>query len=336
MEDPAGAARPISFDRGVVVLDAATGRFDYLGLSAPRRPEVPPAPLPPAPAGLTAGTAAAAGLAGRYRPALREVAVEHRVPGLDAWFAALAAPCAVAEPAGPPAATLRLERVGDGFALGRDGACVEVSDHPVAAHALLLQALWRASCPEQAWPVILHGSACAGPRGAVALVGRTTAGKSTLNLALVAAGFRFVSDDLLPLDALRGEVRAVPLAAGVKPGSWPLVTALLPELARQDPAPVRRVQARYVEVPEARRCAAGEAVPLYRVLFPRWEQEAPLELLPLSPVELVTRLGETGSTMPRTEPELRAFLAWAERTPAFALRYGETAPAIELVRLLCG
>ena len=54
-------------------------------------------------------------------------------------------------------------------------------------------------------------------------------GKSTLTAALVHAGLRYFSDDVVPLDhGLR--IRPMPLGISLKEGSWPVLAARYPEL----------------------------------------------------------------------------------------------------------
>lgn len=63
---------------------------------------------------------------------------------------------------------------------------------------------------------LLHGSAVAGPAGAILCLGHKGAGKSTLAAALAAAGGTVLSDDLLPLRSLGSEVRVTPAYPALK------------------------------------------------------------------------------------------------------------------------
>lgn len=52
----------------------------------------------------------------------------------------------------------------------------------------------------------VHGASIAGPAGAAILFGRSTAGKTTLALALAQTGYRLLAEDLTPLNMATGEI----------------------------------------------------------------------------------------------------------------------------------
>jgi hypothetical protein len=127
---------------------------------------------------------------------------------------------------------------------------------------------WLASCrPDEAATVVkgqlltevlehadyelaLHGAALVRDDRILLLSGSPGAGKTTLTLALVDAGFGFAGDDVVLLDAA-GRGFGLPFAPAVKSGAWPLLAGRFPGLAA---APVfRRPDRRRVRypVPEA-------------------------------------------------------------------------------------
>jgi hypothetical protein len=92
-------------------------------------------------------------------------------------------------------------------------------------------ALWL----ELAGVPVLHAACVADGENAAGLLGHSTTGKSTLTAGLVAAGYHFVSDDLLPLDVHEGVFQIYPS----KPS-----TRLWPDAARHfvgDPEQLARV-----------------------------------------------------------------------------------------------
>ena len=83
--------------------------------------------------------------------------------------------------------------------------------------------------------LVLHASVVASPAGvgAGAFLGRSGAGKSTLAAALVAAGWRLLSDDVLVLEEHGGRARAWPTYPGLR--LWPDVVGQLGATAPAEP-----------------------------------------------------------------------------------------------------
>jgi HprK-related kinase B len=86
--------------------------------------------------------------------------------------------------------------------------------------------------------VMLHASAALGEEGGVAFAAQSGAGKSTMALALVEEGYRFVTNDRLLVRSHNGQVEmvGVPRIPRVNPGTLlrlPRLTSLLPPEARR-------------------------------------------------------------------------------------------------------
>ena len=150
-----------------------------------------------------------------------------------------------------------------------------------------------------------HGALVA--KGAVLAVlsGPPGAGKSTLALALQAAGWSLCADDLIRVD--RGaRFRGVPFAPAIKEGAWPLLQARWPELA-QWPVELRTdgQKVRYAPAaPSPRRPRAPDLI----ILLSR-QDGATARVLPVDPVEALSRvLGEAYSARGRISAELMARL----------------------------
>jgi hypothetical protein len=76
---------------------------------------------------------------------------------------------------------------------------------------------------------VLHAGAMVAPDGGVViLAGPSGHGKSSVTLALIHGGFRFMSDDYAPLDPDRRDIAPYPRAVGIIPGG----TAPIPEAFR--------------------------------------------------------------------------------------------------------
>jgi hypothetical protein len=64
--------------------------------------------------------------------------------------------------------------------------------------------------------LVLHGSAVCGPSGAIAFVGVTGAGKSTLTASFVNHGFPLLTDDCLLLEENAGQLLVIPSYPGLR------------------------------------------------------------------------------------------------------------------------
>ncbi|WP_448208410.1 hypothetical protein [Azospirillum sp. sgz302134] len=78
--------------------------------------------------------------------------------------------------------------------------------------------------------VALHAACLVSGGGALLIGGPPGAGKSTLAVALVGAGFGYDGDDVALLQG-DGRVTGIPFAPALKPGSWPLLAELRPDIA---------------------------------------------------------------------------------------------------------
>lgn len=138
----------------------------------------------------------------------------------------------------------------------------------------------------------LHGSAVATPSGAVAFLGGSGRGKSTL-AAACAAHALFLTDDVLAIEERRGEFRAVPGFPFTR-----LAPRVLHELAGTVPAAMVEYPADSVDgkIPaaltalNASLCLDPRPLKVLYVLAPGPPSGAPLAVTPLPPAEAVAEL----------------------------------------------
>ena len=248
--------------------------------------------------------------------------------------APLAAPTMV--PDGTSArARLALFRARDAFVLTYDDRLVDRLDTAPAARWALVRQLVSAA-RSRPWLALLHAGAIALPASCLLLCGDSGAGKSSLLAGLVHAGFPFVADDILPLEAGSKLVQPVPLAISIKRGSWPAIGLLFPELAD---APVVRFGGRTMRYlwPGAGAVAVDSGgYAAAAALFPQYVKDAPVMLTRLDPARSLALLGEGGSVLPTTDAGLADFVAWWSQLPAYQLSYGRLEDAVASVRALSG
>lgn len=132
--------------------------------------------------------------------------------------------------------------------------------------------------------------------GAVALGGRgflfpaaSGSGKSTLVAGLVAAGFEYISDDIVPVDPAGLAVLPFPKCIGVKPGARRALSSLYPQLWRETPR--YRVDGELVSylAPPERAWPAAPA-PVRFVILPKYVRGAQTTLVRARPSEVLPQL----------------------------------------------
>lgn len=109
---------------------------------------------------------------------------------------------------------------------GQPAWSCELSEFVPLLKAQLIEDVLRTACYE----IALHAAAFACHDRIVLLVGSPGAGKTTLGIALMQAGFEFVADDVVLLDEA-GFTTGLPFPPAIKAGSWPLVARHWPNLA---------------------------------------------------------------------------------------------------------
>ncbi|WP_378942252.1 PqqD family peptide modification chaperone [Mesorhizobium sp. ANAO-SY3R2] len=187
-----------------------------------------------------------------------------------------------------------------------------------------------------AYELALHAASLLRNERMLLLCGSPGAGKTTLTLALVHAGFGLAADDVTLLDS-NGQGVGLPFAPAVKAGAWPLLAEFWPDL---DAAPVfrrpDRKRVRYI-VPNAFAVASSSPRPVGWVVLLRRgrDQEASLE-----PIDAAGALHGllNGAFAPGGELGGSAFDALAQAigsAKAFCLTYSRLDDAVGLLRKTC-
>ena len=227
----------------------------------------------------------------------------------------------------PPARTIdvhaelgyRLYARGFGLArISHDGSIVECAPPPAEAWS------WQRFLVGRVlpWAAVLrgyealHASAVVIDGGAVAFVGHTGAGKTSLALRLVAAGASFVTDDVATVDVRDGVPRVHPGAsiaavrpaerAAIEPAVWARLGTVLGDSGKT-----------YLTLPRVH-----EPVELRAICFMSADAGPPLEpIAAVDPRMLLTAAFVLGVQTPaRLRNQLDVCAAIAERVPALRLR----------------
>lgn len=185
-----------------------------------------------------------------------------------------------------------------------------------------------------AYEIALHAAALVKDERNLLLCGGPGAGKTTLTLALVNAGFGYAGDDVTLLDS-RGRGLGIPFAPGVKAGAWPVLTECRPDL---DAAPVfrrpDRTRVRYL-VPKDYVPPVPRSIG-WVVLLRRSRSAKPC-LEPIDPTSALRGL-LNGSFAPGRKLTGTAFDLLVQvigSADAYCLNYSRLDDAVELIRKEC-
>jgi hypothetical protein len=163
----------------------------------------------------------------------------------------------------------------------------------------------------------IHAAALESPKGTVLLVGPSGCGKTTIAALLNAHGWPCIADDVVLIDSRPRQIRGLPLAYAVKPGSWPVIARARPSLDGLQR--YQRPDAKTVKYLCPASIAAHGGALAAAILFPRFAEGASASLSPVSHVDaLVAILGEARNTSQYLTTE--AFLAMATIVRLAAVR----------------
>jgi hypothetical protein len=198
---------------------------------------------------------------------------------------------------------------------------------------LVKASLWRLAANRRRYFMQIHAAALLHGGSCVLLPGAPGSGKSTLAAALLADGFGFLSDEAALLEEPLLEVRPVPLALTLKPGSLPLLEARFPgvaELAAHQREDGRTV--RYLPPPAARLADPDRTYPIATLVFPR--VAARTSLRAISRPDALRRLLSQCLVLPERLDALRVrnLLTWVRGLRCYELATGPLPEALAAVR----
>jgi Coenzyme PQQ synthesis protein D (PqqD) len=173
---------------------------------------------------------------------------------------------------------LDLYRDGAEHVIAANGAEIGRSRLAEEVLGLAIGRVLEVSYPDARWLAVFHAGAVANRHHAIVMPGGSGSGKSTLTAALVHAGHRYLSDDIVPLDGRTGRVLPVPLASSLKRGSWPVLAARFSDLEGLPTYRDGGRERRYLDLSTGARAPAEGGVPVQAMVFPQYQPVGPTQL----------------------------------------------------------
>jgi hypothetical protein len=251
-------------------------------------------------ANLVVALSAQASLLGRIAPLLAHLRIADAKPN----------PC-------PDLACVIGQTGADRYFIAVDGRVTvdDVEEHVVigAFHQTVIERLY----PGAQWRAFMHAAAVARDNAVAIFAAPSGSGKSTLTASLVARGYDYFSDDMVPLMAQGDAVAPFPLPTSVKPGAARVLSRCYPSL---DGFEASKLQYLFHATPFAARPAPARAL-----IFPRYVRGAPTRFESLSVTEALTRLMSDRVYLgyPIEPAAVRGFALWLGRVGRYELVYSD-------------
>lgn len=182
--------------------------------------------------------------------------------------------------------------------------------------------------------IALHAACMLSGGKGLLISGRPGAGKTTLAVHLMEAGFEYAADDIA-LIAPDGRASGVPFAPALKPGAWAMIEKFRPDIGKS--AVHNRPDGQRVRYLNVRGAVHSGSVPVGWIVFIKRASNSPAKLAPLGQLETISRL-IGASYSPGGKLTHQGFCA-IKRTLAdaklFELQYSDAAQARDLIVDLC-
>jgi hypothetical protein len=235
-------------------------------------------------------------------------------------------------PSNLPFITYTLVNADDRVIVFRDGVRIAEEEKTSAARAILLQEMAGLSVPEREPIAILHAGACGTATDCLILAGASHAGKSTLCAALMAGGLYCYSDDSAVIDR-HFRVAGMPFPVMLRQSSWSVIERLLPaEMAQTRPSQRWGTDVRFLA--SNLEGASSPSVPPRALVFVDYQSDAKAEIQPLTALEALTALQQSGFWVEHERESIGEFVDWVKRVGRYKLTYSKIEDAIEAVTAL--
>ena len=151
---------------------------------------------------------------------------------------------------------------------------------------------WCVSSHAHSW-LVIHAAVVEKEGAAVILPAPAGSGKSTLCAALVARGWRLLSDELTLIRLDDGRIDPLPRPVSLKNASIDVIRAWAPEAHLSPPVTdTLKGTVAHMRVPAASVARALEPAAPAWIVFPKWQAGAPAELVPVPQSRAHLRLAE--------------------------------------------
>lgn len=268
-----------------------------------------------------------------FRPALQpyesftvnadsnSITIESEDPTLTAQLKEILKIC-LCEESSAPSTTISIITVEDEFGVFTNRQPVwERCDRDFARN-LVLREVATHLCGRTQTAALLHAGCVADESGnSLILAGMSRQGKSTLTAGLVAAGLRYLADDLLPLHESGQSVMAFPIALGLKYGSLTLPeasslgfttnTTSLPRegvIYRNPPHPL----------------PLGTQAKVSAIVFPQFDADGENNMLEIAPEIALQKLIESGTRLTMPLNSIHPLATLLNQVPAYTLSYNSS------------
>lgn len=222
----------------------------------------------------------------------------------------------------------------------RDGRVVGRCSHLNQIGPLVSQEALHAAYRSRDYLIAIHAAVLKGPCGCVALAGKPSVGKTTLAAGLTQAGYCYFTDEVGIVDRATRLAIPCPASLRVKDGSWDVIASVWPNLVCvADTVAPDGLRIRYV-APAAGCFASGahEAAPITSLVFPTYSPGTCTEIEPMSRVEALETLRETGCEMRAvlTSEDMADLIDWLKSVDCYRMQVSSLCEAVSCIGGLLG
>ena len=184
------------------------------------------------------------------------------------------------------------------------------------------------------WMAVMHGSAITDGEHCIILTGDSGKGKSTALAVMLANGFKFLSDDFVPVEANSGKAYQFPTAISIKAGAVKTLIPIYPELDKAEEFYYAAFDktVRYLP-PHISQAPSLQSYPVKAIVYIDYEAGAELEVANKLKTEAIQNV-ITESWLSPLHENAERFLDWAISLPYYKLKYSDNHQMITAITKL--